>query len=124
MSIFTPLQEYKARVNRDFDEWRPNALCSIMDTDAFYETGVTPQRSIATSVCVMCPVRWHCLEYAIVMEEHGSPHVTRAGVWGGMADRDREKFARTLRAKHPNWPEHLLIPLLQKYLTPAQAGRK
>jgi hypothetical protein len=43
----------------------------------------------AQRICVSCPVRQPCLDYAL---SHGIVH----GIWGGLAERDR----RALRSRH------------------------
>ncbi len=46
--------------------------------------------AVAKRVCMECPVRAICLEYAVV---EGITH----GVWGGASDRERHRL-RTARA--------------------------
>ena len=41
----------------------------------------------AKAVCLMCPVREVCLEYALDNEE-------RHGIWGGVSERERRRMVK------------------------------
>ena len=45
---------------------------------------------LARAICVLCPVRESCLEYALTARE-------RDGVWGGMTARERRRILRHRR---------------------------
>jgi WhiB family redox-sensing transcriptional regulator len=63
-------------------EWQRDALCSQTDPEAFYpDKGSSP--SAAKTVCMACPVRQACLDWAIDTYEP-------FGVWGGMTERQRK----------------------------------
>lgn len=65
-------------------EWQERALCSQTDPEVFFpEKGGTTRD--AKSVCIGCPVRSECLEWALAHDE-------RFGVWGGLSERERRKL--------------------------------
>lgn len=68
----------------DSEEWPDRALCAQTDPEAFF-----PERGCSTAeakrICMACPVRTECLDYAL---EHGE----RFGVWGGLSERERRKL--------------------------------
>lgn len=67
-------------------DWMRSGLCAETDPDAFFPDRGKPTRS-AKSVCMGCPVRSTCLEYAVV-------HNERFGVWGGLSERERRELRR------------------------------
>jgi WhiB family redox-sensing transcriptional regulator len=70
--------------------WRDYALCAQTDPDAFFpEQGGSSK--CAKSICMQCPVRRECLEYALDTAE-------RFGVWGGYSERERRVIARSREA--------------------------
>jgi WhiB family redox-sensing transcriptional regulator len=73
---------------QDFDagneSWRQDALCAETDPEAFFpEKGGSTRE--AKRVCVGCPVRLQCLEYALDNDE-------RFGIWGGLSERERRRL--------------------------------
>jgi WhiB family transcriptional regulator, redox-sensing transcriptional regulator len=70
--------------------WRDKAACRGMETDLFFPVGTTgcavDQTGKAKAVCAACPVRTHCLTYAI---ETG-----QEGIWGGLAEDERRALRR------------------------------
>lgn len=71
-------------------DWMLDGLCRRHPEVDFFPTdgaGV----AIAKRVCVSCPVRAICLDYAVV---EGITH----GVWGGASDRERQRL-RAARAR-------------------------
>jgi WhiB family redox-sensing transcriptional regulator len=75
-------------VDRDADggeeSWRQDALCAETDPEAFFpEKGGSTRE--AKRVCVGCPVRMQCLEYALDNDE-------RFGIWGGLSERERRRL--------------------------------
>lgn len=69
-------------------DWRDDALCAQVDTDAFFPgKGGSPR--VAKTICGRCPVRAECLEFAIEMD------ITE-GVWGGLSGKQRRPL-RTAR---------------------------
>lgn len=74
--------------------WWDQAVCAQTDPEIFYpEQGVTAK--VAKAVCLSCPVRAACLDWAI---ETGQ----QWGVWGGVAERDRRRMIRQRQAGTPN----------------------
>ncbi|WP_199589396.1 WhiB family transcriptional regulator [Blastococcus sp. TF02A-26] len=65
--------------------WRDDALCAETDPAAFFpEKGGSTRE--AKSVCGACTVRPECLDFALTHDE-------RFGVWGGLSDRERRRYA-------------------------------
>lgn len=66
--------------------WAAFAVCRDRDPDAFFP--VTPEgEREAIRVCMGCPVRMDCLEFAIEAR-------IRFGVWGGMTEKQRRTLHR------------------------------
>lgn len=70
--------------------WRSEAACSSMGTDLFFPTGERLQEAIAQirqtkAVCGHCPVRLHCLAYAIATNQED-------GIWGGLTPSERRSL--------------------------------
>lgn len=63
------------------EAWQAGALCAQADPEAWFpEKGASvrePKR-----ICMQCPVRADCLEYAVSRNE-------RWGVWGGLSEHER-----------------------------------
>lgn len=66
--------------------WMQDAICAQTDPDAFYpeKGGSTAE---AKRVCMRCPVRETCLEWALAGNE-------RFGIFGGKSERERRKIAK------------------------------
>jgi WhiB family redox-sensing transcriptional regulator len=69
--------------------WRNRAACRGVDPDVFYPVS-DEEAEVAKAVCVQCPVREACLEYALANRE-------RDGVWGGATERERRRMIRQRR---------------------------
>ena len=69
--------------------WRQKAACRGVDPDIFYPVS-DDDAEAAKAICVTCPVREACLEYALVNRE-------RDGVWGGATERERRRLIRQRR---------------------------
>jgi WhiB family transcriptional regulator, redox-sensing transcriptional regulator len=69
-------------------DWRYRAACRGADLEVFFP-GRGESAEPARRICVRCPVREPCLEFA---HGHGIVH----GIWGGLAERDR----RALRSRY------------------------
>lgn len=66
--------------------WQELALCAQTDPEAFFpEKGGSTRE--AKKICVNCPVRQECLEYALAHDE-------RFGIWGGLSERERRKLKK------------------------------
>lgn len=63
--------------------WQEHAACRGVDPDLFFpERGETNRE--AKRICLTCPVRVRCLDYALAEGEW-------LGIWGGMTPRDRRR---------------------------------
>lgn len=74
--------------------WIEEARCrkEKMPTRAFYVDRQRTLDVLALRVyCRDCPVRWECLEFAILNGD-------RYGVWGGYVDKERRKIRRLMEA--------------------------
>jgi WhiB family redox-sensing transcriptional regulator len=78
--------------------WMRHGLCAISpDPDLWFpETGGSQAAAEAKAVCVRCPVRAQCLDYAVALG-------IRHGVWGGTTpeERDGRKARRQNRRRGP-----------------------
>jgi WhiB family redox-sensing transcriptional regulator len=67
-------------------DWFAEGLCAQTDPEAFYpEKGGSTRE--AKRVCLGCPVRNDCLQWALDRQE-------RFGIWGGLSERERRQVAR------------------------------
>lgn len=68
------------------ERWIDDALCAQTDPDSFFpEKGGSVRE--ARRICLRCPVRAECLDYALAHDE-------RFGVWGGYSERERRALKR------------------------------
>lgn len=70
--------------------WRPRAACRGMEPDLFFPHGETAreaaeQTTRAKKVCNGCPVRLHCLLYALAAHPQD-------GIWGGLTVTQRARL--------------------------------
>lgn len=71
-------------------DWRDDAACASTDPEIFHPNkGESPRP--AKNVCKACPVRAHCLEFALLTDQ-------RYGVWGGTTEQERRRM-RTARTR-------------------------
>lgn len=71
-------------------DWYADALCAQIGGDEWFpEKGGTTHH--AKKVCLACPVREQCLEYALDREEDH-------GIWGATPPRDRRKLKKNRTA--------------------------
>ena len=68
--------------------WTKRAQCRGEDPALFFPS-VGANAAKARAICSMCSVRQECLAYALADPES-------AGVWGGTAERERRKLARSV----------------------------
>lgn len=77
-------------------DWRTLAACRGADADLFFPVGTQgpalTQIAEAKQVCMGCPVRHPCLDFAVTTRQ--------AGVWGGATEEERhaERRRRQRRA--------------------------
>jgi WhiB family transcriptional regulator, redox-sensing transcriptional regulator len=87
----------KEQVLLEDQEWREHASCLHFSAVLFFgfDDSESPaekrlREDQAKTVCLECPVRQECLDYAIsARESHG--------IWGGMTDVERRRFANRSR---------------------------
>jgi WhiB family redox-sensing transcriptional regulator len=76
-------------------QWMCRGACVGANVDTFFSgRGANEQLRRARAICVSCPVREECLNYAL---EHGIQH----GVWGGTSERERRRMRRELGIVSP-----------------------
>lgn len=72
-------------------DWRHRALCRDEDPELFFPVGNSGpallQIEEAKAVCMRCPVREQCLEFALASGQD-------AGVWGGLSEDERRSLKR------------------------------
>ena len=75
-------------------DWVHRARCKDEDPELFFPVGTTgpaaAQIAAAKSVCMQCPVRIECLEWAMATGQE-------SGVWGGMSEEERRALRRARR---------------------------
>jgi WhiB family transcriptional regulator, redox-sensing transcriptional regulator len=74
--------------------WQYEASCRGEDSDLFFAPKYVEKKeekeareARAKAICVRCPVRFDCLEYALRNRE---PH----GIWGGLNEVERKALLR------------------------------
>ncbi len=79
----------------DAERWRTDSLCRQSSLDVFFPVGTTGPAvgliEAAKSICEVCPVNSHCLEFAL---ETGQ----ESGVWGGLTEDERRVIRRQRQA--------------------------
>jgi WhiB family transcriptional regulator, redox-sensing transcriptional regulator len=63
--------------------WRQFALCRGRDPDLWFP--VESDGAEAVAICLVCPVRHDCLDWAM-------EHNERNGIWGGVSARKRQRM--------------------------------
>ena len=76
-------------------DWRMRAACRNSDPALFFPIGTTgpavEQIRNAKEVCLQCPARLPCLEFALSTRQD-------SGVWGGTTEDERHRLRRLSRA--------------------------
>lgn len=80
--------------NEWVSNWQHFAECRAEDSTPFFAPNYFERRAqknareaVAKAICVRCPVRAECLEYALgVRENHG--------IWGGLNEMERRAVLR------------------------------
>ena len=72
------------------DAWMLHARCRGMNPSVFFPTDGAGFEA-ARRICVECPVRAECLEYALTNQ-------IDQGAWGGTSERERRRILRRRRA--------------------------
>lgn len=78
-------QAMRLHFNEDLS-WQDLALCAQTDPEEFYPEKGGSTRA-AKQVCLKCPVRQECLDYALDNDE-------RFGIWGGLSERERRRLKK------------------------------
>lgn len=85
--------EFRSAIELRRTDWQRDALCAPSNAGAgghnYLTTDKAEQRRIAAR-CSGCPVRYDCLEYALILDEE-------LGVWGGATESERKVLRRTVR---------------------------
>jgi len=84
-----------AMASEDWDiGWQYDAACRGEDSDLFFAPNYFEKKdkkdareAQAKGICMRCPVRLECLEYALRTRE---PH----GIWGGLNEFERKALLR------------------------------
>lgn len=74
---------------RPDESWMEEAACRGRSPELFYANEEVLARA-GLQVCASCPVRRHCLEYALT-------YGIEDGVWGGHTERERRRMLRAMR---------------------------
>ena len=69
--------------------WRKNGNCQGLDPNLFFPDSGEKSNE-AKAVCIDCPVKKTCLEYAVA---NGIEH----GVWGGSSQREIKRIIKARR---------------------------
>lgn len=82
------------QVNGDGDRtWRLRAACRDVEPTRFFPSGSLPvaraEIDSAKVVCIVCPVRLNCREYAYRTDRP-------VGIWGGLTAKERREHAPRL----------------------------
>jgi WhiB family redox-sensing transcriptional regulator len=72
--------------------WANDALCAQADPDWFPDRGNYALTALAKRICATCPVRAHCLDYALSGADtwRGSSN----GIWAGTTPKERAALRR------------------------------
>jgi WhiB family redox-sensing transcriptional regulator len=78
------------------EEWREQGSCRTLNTAMFFPIGQTGEAEVkiarAKRVCLTCPVRQECLEFAVTTNQE-------YGIWGGHSEEERRVIRRQWRAR-------------------------
>ena len=105
----------------NFDpDWRKYAACRGEPPSVFFFEDTSPNHQ-ARRMCVTCPIRLDCLEYATEYEKDW-------GIWGGVTARVRLTLRRLMLRTKTNSVEELLATkpsaVLQMYPAPRRVYRR
>lgn len=72
--------------------WMDQAACNGSDPEAWFShgAGLPTNYSKARQVCMSCPVRAKCLEYALDLQAKAQ----LPGMWGGLTENQRQHLLR------------------------------
>jgi WhiB family redox-sensing transcriptional regulator len=70
------------------EPWMNDGACVDSDSDLWFPaTGQNEDAARAKAICLECPVRQTCLDYALANDE-------AHGIWGGLSPRQRQAYRR------------------------------
>lgn len=76
----------------EVEPWVELASCATVDPELWFPPPRDNEWRRAVQVCLRCPVRAQCLDYAM-RQEAGLTQVHRYGIWGGLTPSRRSKLA-------------------------------
>ena len=97
--------------SHSFPEWQQEAACQHSPQEWFFGQEELPgmrrhrptltvsEVNRAISICVSCPVRIQCRDYALANHEE-------FGIWGGLTGRDRRKYWKASKEQIIELPEY------------------
>lgn len=83
-------------------EWTLRSACQNVDPETFFpkrQASDDPSVRAAIEICLSCPVRQTCLDYALHFE--GTELVFRDGIYGGLTPRQRNAIGKKTRKDLP-----------------------
>ena len=91
------LSRSRRHVGWDEGRWRSDAACSGVGAELFFPAGEREEEAAAQiheakGICARCPVRLHCLAFALSTNQED-------GTWGGLTPSERGSLRRR-RAAH------------------------
>lgn len=75
-------------------DWTEKAACKGQPRDVFFPEPGTSAATRAREICVGCPIRRECLEFAIETRQE-------YGIWGGMNAGERQLFENKRARRRP-----------------------
>ena len=82
-----------------FESWWERAVCRGQDASYFFAPSYFEKRAekqareaVAKALCVRCPVREPCLEFALATNQD-------SGIWGGTSEEERRKLRKQYAAR-------------------------
>lgn len=101
-------------------DWRKYAACKGQHPSVFFFEDTTPDHT-ARRLCLTCPVRLDCIEYA-------TEHEKDWGVWAGMTARVRLMIRRLMAKTRAKTVQQLLVnvprSVLSEYPAPKRKYRR
>lgn len=87
----------RRRIGWDEGRWRSDAACSGVGADLFFPAGERDEEAAAQiheakGICACCPVRLHCLAFALSTRQED-------GTWGGLTPSERRSLRRRRAAR-------------------------
>lgn len=81
--------------------WTVDAICAQVDPELFFPGKGGDTGRIAKRICMGCPVREQCLDYALAYESGSLGNPTSyvfTGIYGGLSPRQRMRIVRDRQA--------------------------